>query len=625
MWKKCLTSLIAMNTCGASHTIPLEDFFRTPETVNVQISPNGENIVYGQSWEHRINVFVKNIKSDETKQLTFSTKRDIYDFGWSDDETIIYLQDHNGDENFHLFALSCNGSGVADLTPFDGVRCDIIDKLEHIDGNILIAMNRRNPQFFDVYRLDTRSGEMECVAENPGDVTSWLSDHEGHVRVAVRSDGVNSEIIYRPFAQGEWQTSARYNFKESADPLLFTFDNQQIYVSSNVGRDKQAIFKFDLATGKEQECLFEDADFDIEIPFMSSPLIVSKKNKKILGCAYFTERCKYQICDESFQAMQNDIDSKLAGYNHYITSSNRDETKFIVHAQNDKTPGFYFLFDAYKKKLKKLFDCTPWLKESDMAPMKPISYSSSDGLTIHGYLTLPMSQNAQNLPLIVLPHGGPWSRDCWLFISPVQFLANRGYAVLQVNFRGSTGYGRKFCEAGYKQWGLKMQDDITDGVKWAIDQGIADPKKIAIFGGSYGGYAALCGIAKTPDMYAAAIDYVGVSNLFTWLDAIPPYWESMRAMLYEMVGHPVDDKDQLIATSPIFHVGNIKTPLLIAQGANDPRVKQEQSDQIVESLKKRGVAVEYILKDNEGHGFINEENQFDFYRAMEAFLQKHLN
>jgi dipeptidyl aminopeptidase/acylaminoacyl peptidase len=295
-----------------------------------------------------------------------------------------------------------------------------------------------------------------------------------------------------------------------------------------------------------------------------------------------------------------------------------------VRTFSDRSLGAYYFYDLKSKDFKKLADVSPWLNEQDMVPMKPIKYQSRDGLTINGYLTLPKGVAARNLPVVVNPHGGPWYRDTWGFNPEVQFLANRGYAVLQVNFRGSTGYGRKFWESSFKQWGKTMQDDITDGVQWLIKQGIADPKRIGIYGGSYGGYATLAGLVYTPDLYAVGVDYVGVSNLFTFLKSIPPYWKPYLEMLYEMIGNPEKEKDLLTAASPVFHSKNIKVPLLIAQGANDPRVNKAESDQMVEALKARGIEVPYIVKANEGHGFANEENRFEFYRAMEEFLGKHL-
>ena len=303
-----------------------------------------------------------------------------------------------------------------------------------------------------------------------------------------------------------------------------------------------------------------------------------------------------------------------------VVSHSRDEMRYIVHSGSDRTLGSYYLLDVESRKLEHLFEMSPWLDERQLAEIRPIRYVSRDGLTIRGYLTIPVGREPRLLPLVVHPHGGPWHRDTWGFDSELQFLANRGYAVLQVNFRSSAGFGRRFLEAGFGQWGLSMQDDITDGVHWAVEQGIADPERIAIYGGSYGGYATLAGLTKTPELYACGISYVGVSNLFTWIESIPPYWKPYLEMIYEMVGHPTRDRERLKATSPFFHADKIVAPLFVAQGANDPRVRKQESDQIVEALRERGVDVTYMVKGNEGHGFQNEENRFDFYREVERFL-----
>ena len=331
--------------------------------------------------------------------------------------------------------------------------------------------------------------------------------------------------------------------------------------------------------------------------------------------------------DKDEEAIRTKLEQKLEGYDINTTSEDKSENIRIIYAGGDRTYGTYYTYNVKEDKLTKIADLAPWIKEEDMVPMHPITYTSRDGLTIEGYLTLPKGytmENAKNLPVVVNPHGGPWARDSWGYNPEVQFLANRGYAVLQMNFRASTGYGRKFTELGYKQWGQTMQNDITDGVEWLIKKGIADPKRVAIYGGSYGGYATLAGVTFTPDLYACAIDYVGVSNLFTFMQTIPPYWKPLLDMMYEMVGDPVKDKEMMEKYSPVFHVDQIKAPLFIAQGANDPRVNKAESDQMVEALKKRGIEVEYMVKDNEGHGFHNEENKFDFYRAMEKFLDAHL-
>jgi len=598
--------------------IPLEDFFRKPDKVMLRLSPSGRHLAYLEPWERRLNVTVRDLASGATCRVTSASERDVAAFLWVDDERLVYLQDKGGDENFRLYAVGRDGSNPLDLTPFDKVKCGIVDELEDVPGEILLQMNRRDPQVFDVFRLDTTTGEMRMIAENPGNVQDWITDHQGRLRLATTTDGVNTSVLYRETEDAPWGTVATYDFKEFARPLLFTFDDRAIYVTSNVGRDKAALFEYDLATGREGRLVFEHPEVDV------AHLLYSRQRKKITGAAFQTDRLRLAFFDERRERLQRFLDERLPGYENMLASHSRDETKFVVHSSSDRTLGGYHLLDAEALTLTKLFDISPWLPEERMAPMRPITYDSRDGLRIHGYLTVPPDGEPRGLPLVVNPHGGPWARDSWGFNPEVQFLANRGYAVLQMNFRSSAGYGRGFLEAGFRQWGLTMQDDVSDGVRWAIDSGVADPRRVAIYGGSYGGYAALSGLTKTPELYACGISYVGVSNLFTWIEAIPPYWKPYLEMLYEMVGHPERDAERLRATSPLFNIERVRAPLFVAQGANDPRVTKQESDQIVEALTARGVPVEYMVKENEGHGFHNEENRFEFYRAMERFLAEHL-
>jgi dipeptidyl aminopeptidase/acylaminoacyl peptidase len=358
-------------------------------------------------------------------------------------------------------------------------------------------------------------------------------------------------------------------------------------------------------------------------------LLLSKKRKIVTGVTYFTDKRHYHFFDGDRQKLQEDLERRLPGYEVVAADGqnmqSKDETRVLVRTFSDKSLGAYYYYNRTSGEFRQLAAVSPWLNEGELADVKPIQYQSRDGLTIHGYLTLPQGVDPKNLPVVINPHGGPWARDRWGFNPEVQFLANRGLAVLQMNFRGSTGYGRAFWEAGFKQWGLKMQDDVTDGAEWLIKQGIADPKRIGIYGGSYGGYATLAGLTFTPDLYACGVDYVGPSNLFTLFASFPPYWELEKQKFYEMVGDPVKDKKLLREVSPFFHADRIKAPLLVAQGANDPRVKKAESDMIVQALEKRGIKVEYLVKNNEGHGFHNEENRFDFYHAMERFFAAHLS
>jgi len=597
---------------------PVEEFFRKPERVQLRLSPSGRHLAWLAPWERRMNVFVRDLATGDERRVTAAIERDIAGFLWASDDRLVYVQDNRGDENWHLYAVSRDGSAPLDLTPFDGVKCSIVDELEDDPDHILFAMNRRVAEVFDVYRLDVRTGAMHAIAENPGNIQSWITDHDGRLRLAVTTDGVDTSILYRETEADPWRSVATYNFKESATPLLFTFDDRGVYVASNVGRDRTAVFEYDLATGREGRLVFEHDDVDV------THLLHSRARRTITGVVYETDRPHYAFLDDARAKMQEVLDRRLPGTFNSLVSHSLDERRYVVHAGSERSLGSYWYWDVDADRLDHLFDVSPWLDERDMGEVRPVTYAARDGLRIRGYLTLPAGVATRGLPLVVNPHGGPWHRDSWGFDADAQFLANRGYAVLQMNFRGSTGYGRSFLEASFGQWGLAMQDDVTDGVRWAIDSGIVDPRRVAIYGGSYGGYAALSGLTRTPELYACGISYVGVSSLFTWIAAIPPYWKPYLEMMYEMVGHPERDADRLRATSPLFHADRIRVPLLVAQGANDPRVRKEESDQMVAALRARGVDVEYLVKDDEGHGFHNEENVFEFYRAVERFLARHL-
>jgi dipeptidyl aminopeptidase/acylaminoacyl peptidase len=612
------TDTPAKSEAPAPPLIPLRDFFRNPEGAAYQISPGGDYISWMAPWENRLNVFVQPVGGGEPRRLTDATKRDLAGYFWAAKDQIVYLQDDGGDENFHLFAINADGTNRQDLTPFPGVRVGVVDDLRDDEDHLLISMNKRDARVFDVFRLNTRTGAMELVAENPGSVSDWVTDHDGKVRAAVQTDGVNTELLYRATEEEPLKKVLVTDFRESVSPLFFTFDNKELYAASNLGRDKTAIVRLDPATGKELELIFEHPEVD------TSALLASDKRKVITAAAFTRDRQEYHFFDEWRRDLQKKLEEKLPGVEVALSSMNLDEDKFIVRSHSDRTRGAFWFYDTKTDELRKLADVSPWLDENQMAAMKPVRVTARDGLVLPGYLTLPPGVEPKNLPAVLLVHGGPWARDDWGFDGGAQFLANRGYAVLQINFRGSTGYGRAFWEKGFKQWGKTMQDDVTDAARWIVSEGIADPKRIAIYGGSYGGYAALAGMAFTPGVYAAGISFVGPSNLFTLLETVPPYWEPMRKMNYEMIGDPEKDKELLTAASPLFSADKIQSPLLIAQGANDPRVKKAESDQIVEALKKRGVDVPYIVRENEGHGFANEENRMYFYRAVERFLAKHL-
>ncbi len=599
--------------------VPMENFFKNPENSYFVLSPSGDQIAFTKPFNKRMNVFVTRMGSGDTLRLTSNTDRDIAGYFWKTDSMIVYLKDKGGDENFHLFGVNVNTGKQQDFTPFNKVGVQIVDDLVDNPDEMLIGLNKENPELFDVYRINLKTGALKIEAKNPGGVLNWVTDHNGNVRVAVQSDGVNTVLLYRDGVKDPFKQVLRTSFKESINPLFFTFDNKYLYVSSTLNRDKAAIVKFDIANGKEMEVLFTHPEVDAEM------LSYSRKRKVLTTIDYTTSKSEMKFLDKETENLYQKLTQLLGTkYEIYITGHNVNEDKFLVRTISDRSLGTSYFYDLKADKLTKIAERAPWLKEEEMCEMKPISFTSSDGMTIHGYLTLPVGLPAKNLPVIVNPHGGPWARDEWGWNPEVQFLANRGYAVLQLNFRGSTGYGKKFWELGFKQWGKTMQNDLTDGVQWLIKEGIADPKRVGIYGGSYGGYATLAGVTFTPDLYACGVDYVGVSNLFTFMKTVPPYWKPFMEMMFEMVGDPVKDSLMLHDASPVFHVDKIKVPLFIAQGANDPRVNKAESDQIVEALKKRGVKVAYMVKEDEGHGFQNEENQFDFYGAMERFLATHL-
>lgn len=605
--------------------IPLEDFFRNSERTGYQLSPDGSYISYMAPYKDRLNVFVRRV--DETDEhairITNETERSVAGYMWADNQRLLYMKDTAGDENYQLYGVHRDGSDDRAYTAFDGVRTSLIDDLEEQLGVVMIGMNKRNPEVFDPYRLNIETGELTLLAENPGNIQGWMTDHDGRLRVATAIvDGVNTQILYRDTEDEPFRPVLTTNFRDVVSFMEFTPDNKEVYAATNLHRDKTILVRMNPATCEELEVLYENERYDI------ASISYSRKRKKLLSvyCTGHKEPVRHYFDAEEEQLRQR-IKAHFPNQRYGIADTDKAEANYLIYVGGDRTRGSYWHYNALTDEAKKIADLAPWIKSDEMNAMHPVCYTTRDGLQIEAYLTLPdglTPDTAKQLPVVVNPHGGPWARDCWGYSSEVQFLSNRGYAVFQMNFRGSTGYGRHFLEASYKQWGLKMQDDITDGVKWLIEQGIANPNRIAIYGGSYGGYATLAGLAFTPDLYACGIDYVGVSNLFTFMQTIPPYWRPMLEMMYEQVGHPEHDADQLAATSPALHADKIKVPLFVAQGANDPRVNKAESDQMVEALRQRGVVVEYMVKDNEGHGFHNQENRFDFYRAMERFLKAHL-
>lgn len=620
--KKALGQLARHHTKGLKYGV--EDFFKLPKKSRYQLSPGGMYFSFLGPVKRRLNIFVQKVGAKKTKQITAVFDRDIAWYFWKSDNRLVFSKDEGGNENFHLFAVNVDGSDLKKLTPFDGVRIDLLDDLEECPDEILVTMNKGNAHLFEPFRLNIVTGELTKLAENTNilePLDGWMTDHDGRLLVANRLvGGTNTTLLYRESETAPFREVLTTDFREGVSPLFFDFEQPHVvYASSNIGRDKRAIVRLDLSTGMEiGEPIFSHPEVDVH-QFGYSRL------RKVPTSIYFTTDKRQVVhLDNVMEEIYGHLERLFPGYEVIISAYSKDESLFLIRTYSDRSLGAYYLFKTKDKSVEKITDVSPWINEEDMAPMRPVSYLTRDGLTVHGYLTLPIGQSAENLPVVVNPHGGPWVRDNWGYNPEVQLLASHGYGVFQMNYRGSTGYGRQFWEASFKEWGKKMQDDITDGVMWLVEEGIADPSRVAIYGGSYGGYAALAGVTFTPDLYRCAIDYVGVSNLFTFMNTIPPYWKPYLDMMYEMVGNPEADREQMYRASPVYHVDKIKCPLFVVQGANDPRVNIDESDQIVSELRKRGVDVPYMVKYDEGHGFHNEENRFEFYKVMLGFLGRYL-
>jgi dipeptidyl aminopeptidase/acylaminoacyl peptidase len=600
--------------------IDVKDFFRNGQKSTFRISPDGKFYSYRADFKGKMNIFVRKVDDTNAVRVTNDTLRSIDSYFWKGNR-VVYMQDIGGDENFQIFSVNPDGSDLKALTPFPGVRAGIQDDLHYIPGKekeMIVILNKRDRQYFDPYMLNIETGKLDMVYENKENFDSWVTDNDGVIRIATKTDGVNITYMYRENEKSPFTELLTTSYKESFSPQSFDATNKKLYVITNLGRDKMVLVEYDPATKKEIKELYSNPDYDL------GGVYYDQKRKVLAAVSWTAEKSEEYFFDKEWQGIDSLLKQQFKGYEIFIVSFDDARKNGIVHVSNDRNPGKYYLFDFATLKTKEVSNPYPWIKEGDMAEMKPITYKTRDGLTIHAYLTLPKGYEAKNLPVVINPHGGPWARDEWGFNPEIQFLANRGYAVLQMNYRGSTGYGRKFWEASFKEWGRKMQDDITDGVEYLKKVGIADPERVAIYGGSYGGYATLAGVAFTPDLYTCAVDYVGVANLFTFMNTIPPYWKPYLDQFHEMVGDPKKDSVLLHDASPVFFADKIKAPLFVAQGANDPRVNKNESDQMVAALKARGVEVEYMVKNDEGHGFHNQDNQYDFYGAMEKFLAKYM-
>lgn len=593
--------------------IPMEDFFKNPEKTNFMISPDGRYISYLKPYKNRLNIFVQTLDGQDVTRLTADTTLNISYYFWANNDELLYLQNSSIDETPKLFAVNRNGSNSRKLIGIRKTKIRLIAPGKSFNNEILVALNKRDSSFFDAYKLNLSSGKLDLLAKNPGNITEWFADPQGKLRLAIASDGVDETLLYRHSEKSSFKSVLTNNFKTTVAPLGFSKDSF-IYALSNQNRDKMALVEIDCNTGKER-VIYSNPDVDV------SEGAFSKYKNHLMFAGYETWKKERHYLEDRVKNMYQNLEKLLPNTEIKISDRDTSGTRFIIRTFTDRNPGTFYLYTNTDNKLQKLSDVNPAFTEEEMCEMKPVSFKTRDGITVNGYLTLPKGRSGKNLPIVVIPHGGPSARNSWGYNAEVQFLANRGYGVFQLNYRGSTGYGKTFWIAGFKQWGGKIQDDITDGVRWLINEGVADPKRIAIFGSSFGGFSALNGLCFHPELYRCGISYSGLTNLFTYVKAVPPYYKPYRQMYYEMVGNPETDADYFRNSSPVFHTDRIKVPVLIAQGTKDPRVNVNETNQFVKELKKRKIPVTYILKEDEGHFFKKQENRIEFYRQLEKFLE----
>jgi dipeptidyl aminopeptidase/acylaminoacyl peptidase len=601
--------------------IPRGLLFGNPERTSPALSPDGARLAWlAPDTNNVLQVWVKTVGKDDDKIVTADKKRGIRQYFWAkDNRNLIYLQDSDGDENFHAYGVDLDSGNVRDYTPFQGVRAQITDLNPDFPNEILVALNLRDRSLFDVYRLNLKNGALELDTQNPGDVASWGADAKFRVRSAqIRTPDGGTEIRVRADDNTPWQTFLKVGPEEILDVLDFTKDGQSLYLNSSVGRDTAAVVEKSLADGTEKVIAASD-----EVD--AGNVLINPHGRVVEAVAFSPGRTRWQVVDP---AVKSDFDGLARLNDGDFSIANRTEADdiWLVGYTSDRAPGRFYRWDRKVKEGTFLFTTQPKLDGLQLAEVKPLVITSRDGLKINSFLTLPVGVEPKNLPMVLFPHGGPWSRDGWGLNPYAQWLANRGYAVLQPNFRGSTGYGKKFLNAGNKQWGLQMHDDLIDAVNWAVKEGYADPGKIGIMGGSYGGYCALAGITFTPDVFACAVDICGPSNIRTLLKSIPPYWKTDLSTFKVRIGDVDDPGDAgLIAkASPLNSADRIIRPLLIGQGANDPRVKPAEAEQIVSAIERNHGNVVYVMYPDEGHGFARPPNRIDFNARAEAFLGAYL-
>jgi dipeptidyl aminopeptidase/acylaminoacyl peptidase len=595
--------------------------FGNPERTSPALSPDGKRLAWlAPDTNNVLQVWVKTVGKDDDKIITADKKRGIRSYFWAEDNrNLIYLQDSDGDENFHAFGVDMDSDNVRDYTPFQGVRARVTGLNPDFPNEVLVALNLRDRSLFDVYRLNLKNGALDLDTPNPGDVSSWDADSRFRIRSAqIATPEGGTEIRVRADDSSPWKPFLKVGPEEILGVLGFTKDGQSLYLMSSIGRDTAAVVEKSLADGKEKEIAVSD-----EVD--AGEVLINPHQYVVEAVAFSPGRTRWLVVDP---AVKEDFDglAKLNDGDFFLVNRTEADDIWLVGYTSDHAPGKFYRWDRKAKQGTFLFTTQPKLDGLRLAEVKPVVIPSRDGLKINSYLTLPVGVAPKNLPMVLFPHGGPWSRDVWGLDPYAQWLANRGYVVLQPNFRGSTGYGKRFLNAGNRQWGLQMHDDLIDAVNWAVKEGYADPKKIGLMGGSYGGYCALAGITFTPDVFACAVDICGPSNLKTLIKSVPPYWKPMLSIFNVRMGDVNDPNDAELVrkASPLYSADRIIRPLLIGQGANDPRVKPAESEQIVAAIERNHGNVIYVVYPDEGHGFARPQNRTDFNARAEAFLGTHL-
>src|SRR5918997_3152683 len=571
--------------------IPREVLFGNPERVGPRLSPDGERLAFLAPKEGVLNVWVGPVGAPlgDFEPVTDDRRRGIRVCFWAEDNThIVYLQDEGGDENWRVHAVDASTGEDRDLTPFADVQAQTLDKSRHFPDTLLVALNRESPELHDVYRLSISTGDLELAAKNPGNVVGWVADADFEVRAAMAAtpDG-GFDLLLREGEAADWRKLFGWDKENalSSAPLGFTRDGAKLYLLDSRDANASRLVLLDPKSG-DVEALVEDPRYDV------GQVLTNPETHEVQAAAVERARTDWVVLDDEIRE-DFEVIAGLGRGDFGVASRDRADENWIVAFTADDGGASYFSYDRQGKAGEHLFDARPDLAEYDLARMEPVSFTSRDGLTVEGYLSLPPQSSDGPVPMVLDVHGGPWARDGWGYNPEAQWFANRGYACLQVNYRGSTGYGKKFLNAGNKEWGARMHDDLV-------------------------------GATFTPDLFRCAVDIVGPSSLITLITSIPPYWKPLLATFHERVGNPETEQEFLESRSPLFFVDQVKIPMLIAQGANDPRVKQAESEQFVAALQEKGIDHEYMLFEDEGHGFARPENRLKFYAAAERFLAKHL-